>query len=216
MQLLKNGPATFCLVILLVAIAAIIGAFEMSETSFSNYLAAFQAVGVVLALAIGVWTIVAGAHNQRVDRVLSLHAELTGGETDHARRRLATHLRKTAPPGTNVRQASVDELRDEPDSTAYSTDSNHKPTEDAIVVLRFFERVRLAQHSKALDDPMTAELIGRHAGWWNQAITLDDRTSRKALSEFAEWANDFASRNDKRYPYLESWGDTRLRDFGQL
>jgi hypothetical protein len=182
---------------------------------YDEYATGLQAFGLVLALGLGVWTIDSGTRSQAVDRSLALHAELTTGETDRARRRLARHLRDHAVAPLRVRSATVTELRDDPSLNEYATEQYASPAEDAVLVLRFFERVRLAQVSGSLDDPMTAELIGRHAAWWNLALISEDHTSRRALGAFADWANQFAKAHAGRYPYLAKWGTTRLQDFGQ-
>jgi hypothetical protein len=160
---------------------------------YSAYAARLQAFGIVTAFLVGAIAIYLDGRDRRVDRVYSLHRELTVGELDDARRRLVDHLRKHSGPGPLQRRYSPDELR--VDSSLNHYDSHQQdftPRSDLGLLLRFFERTRLVREVGSAHDAVFVELVGRHAGWWNCVIKNDNRKSRKGLMELGTWADDFA------------------------
>ena len=72
-------------------------------------------------------------------------------------------------------------------SGSSATDST--PMKDRGVLLRFFERAYIVHLSGGADDASFVELIGRHAGWWNSALKLDDSKARKGLKTLGIWAD---------------------------
>lgn len=186
----------------------------LTSAQYSAVASAIQAAAVVPAIAIAASALLRDSHDRRVDRVLDFHRELTSGEVLQARDRLGAHLRKHGVDG-RVRPTSRDELRDDLKLSRYSTDHSNKPRSDVNVILRFFERVNAARIAATVDYPLLAELIGRHAAWWNLAIKDpgDDEVPRAPLRELATWADEFVLANQDRYSYLRNWGSNRQREF---
>lgn len=184
---------------------------------YSAYAAGLQAFGIVTAFLVGAIAIYFDGRDRRVDRVYSLHQELTVGELDDARRRLVDHLRKHSGPGPLQRRYSPDELRVDPTLDHYDgPQQDFTPRSDLGLLLRFFERARLVREAGSAHDAVFVELIGRHAGWWNCVIKNENRKSRKGLMGLGTWADDFATKNQDRYEYLRDWGETRRKEFGSL
>lgn len=189
----------------------------LDSSHYSAYAAGLQAFGIVTAFLIGVIAIYFDGRDRRVDRVYSLHQELTVGELDDARRRLVDHLRKHSGSGPLQRRYSATELRADSTLNHYEHPQlDFTPRSDLYLLLRFFERARLVREAGSAHDAVFVELIGRHAGWWNCVIKNENRKSRKGLMELAKWADNFAAKNSNKYVFLKDWGDTRRKEFGSL
>jgi hypothetical protein len=186
----------------------------MNHERYAAYAAGVQAFGLVLALGLGAWTLDISTRNQAVDRVLALHAELTTGEVDRARRNLAEHLRNLGS-DAHVRVVSGRDLRSDSALKTYPGDRTYTPLEDAVVVVRFFQRVRVAQVLGSLDDEMTVALIGEHAAWWNRAILDRGHSSRRALSDLAEWVDAYSLRDAWSVAAREDWRARLEQDFDE-
>jgi hypothetical protein len=199
-------------------------ALRLTPDQFSGWASAAQAVGVVAALLVAASQLRLGAaelkadnYDRAVERVYTLHSELTSGELNQARRRLSNHLKMTAELGTSVRRASKRDLEFDPNLKEYP-DRISTPRYDAGLLLRFFERARLVQVAGSADDPVFLELICRHATWWNCTLKLDNSKSRRGLMTLSTWADSCAEKlkTDSRFSYLADWGETRKCDFGSL
>lgn len=191
----------------------------LTAEQYAAFAAGIQAVVVVAALNVAAITYRGDSKNKRVDRVYSLHQELTTGEVNDARRRLAQHLRAHHPKDHSVLRVSRSELRETPLNVYTGTGAiDPTPSRDAALLLRFFQRARIVQLAGSADEPVFAELIGRHAGWWNCAFKTDASSARENLMALGVWADKFATdaRNMNRYSYLAGWEDTRWDDFGAL
>lgn len=175
---------------------------------------ALQAVAVVPALIIAAAAIAGGANDRRVDRVLSFHEQLNSGDIQAARIRLAHHLRRHGSSGGKIRRVSRGELRTDPVLSRYDTWPDHSPLMDVNQVLWFFERVNAARLTGAVHLPLLAELVGRHAVWFDLALKDEaGQAPRRPLTELADWATEFAERHGRRYPYLRNWDTERAEDF---
>jgi hypothetical protein len=173
-----------------------------------------QALVVVVALFVAVLTLRSESRNRRVDRVHELHRELTTGEVGEARARLGAFLRSNGTQSDPVRITTLDELRKGPLNSYPSNQEEQfaKPRRDATLILRFFERARIAQTGQTVDDTMFAALIGHYAGWWALAIPDSGTTSRRPLTALADWANEYAAKHPKA-DGLTQWATSRKRDF---
>lgn len=193
----------------------------LDPTQYQGYVLAFQAVGILATLGIATVTFRGDSRDRRVDRVLALHNELTSGEVGAVRRRLAAHFRQHGPRDGSkqwVLQTTTEQLKKRSDLSRYRDDGlKQTPSEDAAVLLRFFQRAQLAQATGSLDDYMCASLIGAHAGWWNLAIQHSGKSEpmKTALNELATWANNFAKSHSKESQF-KNWGETRKEDFKEL
>lgn len=211
------GIAVFVMVLYLPAL-------RLTPEQFSGWASAAQTVGVVVALVVASSQLRLGSialrtdnYDRSVERVYTLHAELTSGELNQARRRLSNHLRIIGPGGVSVRRVTKDELEFADDLREYSNGVS-TPRYDVGLLLRFFERARLVQMAGSVDDPVFLELICRHATWWNCALRTDESRSRRGLMMLGIWADSRVEelKTDARYGYLADWGETRKRDFGGL
>jgi hypothetical protein len=188
---------------------------------YSAWATGLSTIAVVLALALAVVTLRTDVKDRQVDRTLALHAELTSGEINDARLRLADHLRKngTRNPSDHrmPMRVSIEELHSSRGIGTYGPKIQSNPKDDLSKILRYFERVRLVRDARSADDPLFVELIGRHAGWWNCVLVRDSsRGSRRALMQLGLWCDAFADKNKRHYSYLAGWGDTRISDFGSM
>lgn len=187
-----------------------------------------QAAVVVMVLVIGLWTLRRDSRDRRVDRVYALHKELTVGEVGASRARLGSYLRKGNPTHREndaadlVARVTLSDLRDcvyarqPPEADKNVEEPFAQPRRDATMVLRFFERAWAARTGDSLDDAMFCALIGRHATWWDDAISsLKVTTGRRPLLTLAAWANDYQAKHPKS-PGLENWRNTREEDFPSL
>ena len=178
---------------------------------------------VCLALIAAVTNYQASSRAQRVKQVYEFHKELTDGEIGNARARLASLLyevgrRELAGLDHQVRELRRTEVRGEDASLEYEeAGAQHSPNHDWTLLIRYFERVWNAQRLRSLDDLALVSLIGRHACWWDLALASesegDPNTGRRALSEFAIWANEYQRRHCDE-PRLTRWGENRLAKFG--
>jgi hypothetical protein len=159
-----------------------------------------QGIGVLPAVVIGALALRGDRNDRKVDRVLALHEELTG-ELDEVRRAVTTRI---AANGKPIAQPLI------------YKQPGHPTDREIGQLLRFFERVEAVRLAESIHMPLLTELVGRHAAWLDIAILyIADSKSRQALHDFATAANDFAQRNltNKKYPYLQGWGESRRRDF---
>jgi hypothetical protein len=167
-------------------VAGVTGA--MSQSAFNVVTASLQAVGVVLALGLGAATLRRDSHDRRVDRVLALNQELMSGELWHARQRLAEHFKTLrAGPADAFGVVTRDQLFGDPAIGKYAS-AEGVPGEDVDRLVRFFERANSALATRAVEPDLFAQLIGRHANWWDHAIAYDPNwTTRIPLAELSTW-----------------------------
>ena len=212
----RRRPYIFGGIIGLVTLGALlISAALLDVNQYAATASTIQAIAVVPAIAIAAIALTTDGHDKRVDRVLDFHKELNSGEILNAAVRLDTHLREHGENG-KVRPLTRDELLSDPVLSRYSKERESTPREDARIILRFFERANAARVAQTVDPPLMAELVGRNAGWWNLAITGPFYgVSRAPLRDLANWADQFASENRDRYPYLQQWGQHRNEEFGK-
>jgi hypothetical protein len=200
-------------IVILIVIA--LAAVSLNSERFILFATGLQAAGVILALSIGVWTLLGERQDRQVDRILALHSDWTSGVVSDAHERLRVHLRSKGSNG-GVRVVSRVDLRTDPTLSQYETASSSTPYVDATQILRFFQRVEGARAAGALYSPLLIELLGRHAGWWDLALTQEDsEMPRSSLTDLAAWANTYAAEKRDEIPSLKSWGVNRGRDFGQ-
>lgn len=186
--------------------------------------ATLQTIGLVgtiyfaaLGIRVAARTLRSDQRDRRVDRVLAFHEELTGsGPTGVARSRLARFLREEGGPGSVVLQVSREQLVEDRELQNYPAQpdtSASTPHVDLTLVLRLFERIRIAQVAESLDDHLLASLIGRHAGWWDLAIAEDGTdTLRIPLERLATWCEAYRDAH-KDQPGFENWGNSRRLAF---
>lgn len=203
------------LVILIVVLVLALSAPWLDPNQYSALASAIQTMVVVLALFVAVQTLRWDSSNKRIDRVHELHRELTTGEVGAARARLGAFLRANGTERDPVRITSLGEMREGTYSTYTNEEASAKPRRDATLILRFFERARIAQAGNAVDDALFAALIGRHAAWWDCAIAGAEATSRRPLGALADWANEYAERHPE-VSGLDDWGTSRQKDFPSL
>lgn len=203
-------------VVLAVLVTLIVAAPFLQADQYSALASGIQTLVVVVALFVAVQTLRWDSSNKRIDRVHDLHRELTTGEVGAARARLGAFLRNAGGTDGPVRITTLTELR-EGSLSSYPEGGgvDAAPRRDATLILRFFERARIAQVGHAVDDEVFAALIGRHAAWWDCAIARSDSISRRPLRALAEWANSYTKRHPD-VPGLEDWGVSRRKDFPSL
>ena len=77
----------------LVAVVVFTGSiFLLNSDQYQALASGVQAVGVLVALALGVSTLQADSKDRRVDRVIAYHSQISGGELQLARQRLIEYL----------------------------------------------------------------------------------------------------------------------------
>lgn len=185
----------------------------VDASRYASLTSGVQALGVVTALAVGVATLMRDSRDRRVDRVLALHHELMTGDVWQARYRLVGHLRVLGRE-TASRSVSREELINDPDVSRYKPGSSGAPITDADLLMRFFERANAARRARSLHLPLFAELIGRHALWWNAALSGSPAwLTREPLTELAAWTSQYVETNRTRNPEVEKWIDAVTRDF---
>lgn len=203
-----------------VVLALAVPGAALSPSVYGAYASALQALLIFLALLVAAWAGQSEWKARRVERVLSLHELMTSGEIGAARRRLGDQLRHGQPRDGNgwIREVSTEDLQHGSVSTYGPSRLGGRvpgptPLEDRNVILRYFERVQIAQELDALDDASLAALIGKHAGWWDLALADEDKANRRPLRKLAQWTEDFAlSHSD--HPVFVKWGVGRNSDFG--
>jgi hypothetical protein len=196
-----------------VTILAILALF-LTSSQFYAVAAIVQAVAVIPAVIIAALALANDSRGKQVDRVLDFHREFNSEELQSACMRLIAHLREH---GTNgrVRPTSRDELRHDPVLSRYANGIGSDPRSDVSLILRFFERVNAAKTARIADPSLLAELIGRHAAWWDSAITYtNDDIARDSLRQLSTWADGYASTNQERFPYLRNWRKNVQRESG--
>jgi hypothetical protein len=205
-----------CAIGALLLVALPISASLLNATQYGAVASTVQAVAVVPAIAIAALALTRDGHDKRVDRVLDLHKELHSSDIEGATVRLSTHLRRHGVDG-KARPTSREELRHDSVLSTYGAGGIFTPIADLDLILRFCERADVARIANTVEPSLLVELIGRFAGWWNLAITgVMDEIPRSHLSELANWAEAFALKHQKEYPYLRNWGRNRNREFGYV
>lgn len=182
---------------LIAALPLVIAAPLWTPERYTALASAIQTVAVVIALFVAIRTYQSDSGDRRVDRVLALHAEYFDAEFQAARRSLVSRLREGQLPYENLTQKQL-------------SDSEYLAR---IQVLRFFQRVEAAMGSASLDERLAAGLLGSHAAWWDLALEMDDRASRRPLHRLADWANDYAAAHPTD-DLFQNWGRTRKAEFG--
>lgn len=177
-----------------------------------------QAFGVLVALTIAAATLVADRHDRRVDRVLQLHEMLTTTQMEAIRDRLREHFQRNSDGTSRLRAVSLKELDGDGELARYSNGrAPHSPYQDVRLLLRLMERSNAALTSRAVDEPLFHELIGRHASWWAVAVGKDPDASPHLLNpliNLAAWADEYHKHHcDSTKYYMKSWGNARMRDF---
>jgi arsenate reductase len=215
---------------LLAAAVVFAPAEHVNPDTFGAWAAGIQVVLVTASLLFAYQALRADNHDRRVDRVLALHNELTIGDVNEGRSRLARHLRTHGPGEERPTRASKAQLESDPVLSHYGRRprvarlptglrirhfEGPAPATDLARILRTFERARSVQMANSAFDPLMADLLGRHAVWWDEAIVFDDRATRLALREFANWSTDYARMHRQKYSYLEGWFTYVSSDFGR-
>jgi hypothetical protein len=180
---------------------------------FSAWATGVQAVGVIFALFLAGVSLQRDSHDRRVDRVMDLHRELVSGELSGPRFRLSRHLRELGSNGL-VRSVSIWQLGTEGNLKYTDPEGGVTASRDLSLLLRYFERVNAAREAGTLDEDLLVRLLGRHAGWWSEAIldAPDGPPVGPALSELrnlAIWCNTRAVKLK-----IQDWGLTRAANFG--
>lgn len=186
-------------VAVLVAAPLAITAPVLKPDAFGALATAIQSVTVAVALLLALLTYRSDSRDRRVDRVLSLHQEFFDPDFQVQRRALVDKVRSGPQPHAELAGSGLSEQE-------YLA---------RIKVLRYFERVQAARVSDSLEDRLAASLLGSHAAYWDLALELDDKASRRPLHDFASWANDFAE-NSVGDALFTGWGATRSREFGKV
>ena len=164
-------------------------------------------------MGLGVATLMRDSRDKRLDRVLSLHQELMTGDLWRARHRLVAHLRELGQ-GDRTRAVTREELRSDADVSRYADVPDARPLHDVDLLMRFFERANATRAGKAIEPLLFAELIGRHALWWDRAIVRDDQwLTRQGLTEVATWCTAYVHDAARRNPELRRWIVALDKDF---
>jgi hypothetical protein len=214
MKLGRRSVVGICIVALATIALLSLGLTSwIGQSTYASLTAGVQAAGVVIALGLGAATLMRDNRDRRVDRVLALHQELMTGDIWQARYRLVRHLRKLGKDGKS-RPVSRQELINDPTVSRYPPEESASPLIDADLLVRFFERADAARRTDALHLPLFAELIGRHALWWDTAI-LDNPgwATRIHLAEMAAWCHQYVEENRSRRPDVMRWMAAVQRDF---
>jgi hypothetical protein len=170
---------------------------------------AVQAVGLVVALSLAVLTLTRDRSDRKVDRTLSIHQEFVSGDVGDARDRLHKHLSRGE--GNKFKRAGRLQLRDDPSLNIYDSLSTETPFSDCGLLLRFFERAEITLRAGLVDDELFLELLGRHATWWGEALSLDRHARPKlAVHCLADWAE---TRAHPSRDYYVKWRNSLARDF---
>ena len=201
--------------VLVVAVAGFLAVGVLNlvdKNAYGSLTDGVQAAGVVIALGLAAVTLIRDNRDRRVDRVLALHQEMMAGSVWEARYRLVDHLRRL---GTNgkVRRVTHEELNHDPVVSRYNPGNLGSPAQDADLLVRYFERAFAALRTDALDVPLFAELIGRHAMWWDLAIVESSHWfTRVHLSELASWTRAYVKANERSLQ-VAGWMAAPQRDF---
>jgi hypothetical protein len=172
-----------------------------------------QAVGVLIALALGVSTLQADSRDRRVDRVIAYHSQISGGDLRLARKHLIEHFMGRSPAGV-MPVLSWADLRSQSKTIGYA-DSAESPLRDAQRLLEYFEGVWDAHNSGATEDRLLFLLLGGYVTWWDRALSEADPYLSRSLHEFAGWVSDVASGTPER-TRVADWQEGITRDFGAL
>ena len=186
-------------------------------TDFTAWATGISAAAVVFSVLLAVFTLLRDSQHRQVDRTIAFHEALTEGEVQAARTRLVRHLRQNASDGL-VAQVSKKALDLPPhDRYAKSDDPEVRPSTDARLLLRFFERAAAANREGALNAALVHRLICPHAYWWFMALRHDEAdpwTSRLALDDITKWGVYYEKKHAKRVGYKAEWDRNRAQDFG--
>jgi hypothetical protein len=201
----------------LAALAALLIALGMTNlvpaSRYQAITSGVQAVGVIIALGLGVATLRGDSKDRRVDRVLALQQELVSGELQAARGRLIRHLRRHGANGKLLTVSGFD-LDDQTSLGRYSDDPDARPRGDLNLLLRYFERANALRSAKAVDLPLFADLVGGHALWWDTAVKPEpDWPTRQHLTELGTWVRIYFHDHQSRNPLLQRWTNNIERDF---
>ena len=207
-------PQRAILLIGLVAVVAFtVSIFLLSSGQYQALATGVQAVGVLVALALGVSTLRADSKDRRVDRVIAYHSQMTGGELQLARQRLIEYLLDHASGGV-LPVLSWTDLRSQSKLIAYA-DSTESPVRDAQRLLEYFEGVWGAHNSGATEDNLLFLLLGGYVTWWDRALSEADADLSRSLHEFAAWISAMASGVPESSRVVD-WQESITRDFGAL
>jgi hypothetical protein len=200
------------LVALLVVLLAVPASW-LSPEEYSAWAAGIGAFFVAGSLLVAAAAVMNDNAGRRLDRTLELHEQLVSGELQTARLRLGHHLR-AAGTDRKVYQPTASELRSGERLGSYGHDSSHSPSDDASLILKYFERAHGALVANSLDEPFFLRTIGREACWWARAFERDtgpSSSARHALQALAQWADAHAGRLGSEF--TTDWGQTREADF---
>jgi len=211
--------------VLITAVAAalvLLPAIWLDDGQQSAWASSLQAVGLVAALLfaaeeirLAARTLESDRRDRQVDRVLAFHEELTTGSTGQARSRLARFLRLKAPAGDACLQVTRGQLTTAVELSQYPDDfgaDGSTPRHDLTLLLRLFERVRIANEGDTLDHHLLVALLGRHAGWWDLAIVRENTSARLSLQRLAEWTEEYRA-DHASSGVFEHWGEVRRATF---
>jgi hypothetical protein len=190
-----------------------IGAFGwVGPERYASLTAGAQALGVVIALALAAFTLRSDSRDRRVDRVLALHNEFMTGGVWGARYRLAHHLHSLEGPRTST--VTREAVFGDPPRLRYASDSEAILKIDVDLLLRFFERANAARLTGALHGDLLADLIGKHAMWWDSAFAPDDEWMlRTPLQDLSSWCRGYVESRIPTQPGLRDWLRPLQRDF---
>jgi hypothetical protein len=190
-----------------------ISIFLLNSGQYQALASGVQAVGVLVALALGVSTLQADSNDRRVDRVIAYHSQISGGELQLARQRLIEYLLDHASGGV-MPVLSWTDLRSHSKLIAYA-DPTESPVRDAQRLLEYFEGVWGAHNSGATEDHLLFMLLGGYVTWWDRALSEADADLSRSLHEFAGWISDVASCTLESSRMID-WQESITRDFGAL
>jgi hypothetical protein len=179
---------------------------------YGSLTAGAQALGVVIALALAAFTLRSDSRDRRVDRVLALHNEFMTGGVWEARHRLAHHLHALeGPRESRVTREAV--FGDHP-LLHYAEDVGAPLKIDVDLLLRFFERANAARLTGALHEDLLADLIGKHAMWWDHAFAPDEEWMLRApLQDLSSWCHGYVESRILAQSRLREWLRPLQRDF---
>lgn len=219
------SPAHGTRALVTITAVAVIGGFATlglaahlyDTTDFTAWATGISAAAVVFSVLLAVFTLLRDSEHRQVDRTIAFHETLTEGEVQAARTRLVRHLRIHASDG-RVAQVSKGALDLAPhDKYANCDDPEIRPSADARLLLRFFERAAAANQEGALNAALVHRLICPHAYWWFMALRHDDGdpwTARLALDDITRWGVSYENKHAKRVGYKTEWDRIRAQDFG--
>jgi len=186
----------------------------LDQSTFNVVIGGLQAIGVVVALGLGAATLRRDSYDRRVDRTLALNQEFMTGAIWLARRRLFAHIKSlAADPAMGFQVITREQLRRDPQISRYR-DGEGSPEDDVDLMMRFFERANAQRVTAVVELPLFAELLGRHALWWDRAIVADEQwITRLSLAAMGTWFERFVHSTSGLHPERRAWLSGVEKDF---